>query len=251
MSGRISGKRMASIAVVVGGCAALVGCAGAPVDDRPVVRIIEAAQPSVAIPLGEFLPSAQELSATLGTGPHGLMGQLVEGGDEMLLRSVGDAEATPVDCVGPAYRLQKAVYDEGDVRSVTTSSWAGGGPEGPPVSGFFGVVQMASAAEAKEFFASTAQKWRRCNGQTVAWPGPAQGGGELSMINEVVYDDHVVSATVLHASGGAGSASVARALGVAGDCIVDVEVTDPRATSGARPATGVVELILDKISMQR
>ncbi|MGB1226125.1 MAG: sensor domain-containing protein, partial [Mycobacterium sp.] len=67
MAGRISGKRGTRIAVVVGGCAALVGCVGAPVDDRPVVRIIEAAQPSIAIPLGEFLPSAQELSATLGT----------------------------------------------------------------------------------------------------------------------------------------------------------------------------------------
>jgi len=251
MAGRISGKRGTRIAVVVGGCAALVGCVGAPVDDRPVVRIIEAAQPSIAIPLGEFLPSAQELSATLDTGPHGLMGQVVEGGSEMLLRSVGEAEATPVDCLGTAYRLQKAVYDGGDVRSVTSSSWAGGGFEGPPVSGFFGVVQMASAADAQEFFAATAQQWRRCNGQTVALLASGPGAGELSRIGDVVYDDQVVSATVLHASGGAGSASVARALGVAGDCIVDVEVTDPRATAGPRPATGVVELILDKISMQR
>jgi len=245
------GQRVAGIATMVGVCAALVGCSGAPVDDRPVVRIAPAAQPSVAIPLGQFLPSAQELSATLGTGPNGVMGQLVEGDADMLLRSVGDAEATPVDCVSTAYRLQKVVYDSGPVRSVTSSSWAGGDFGSPPVSSFFGIVQMASAADAQEFFATMTEKWRRCNGQTVALLHPGQGADELSRIGDVVFGDRVVSATVLHASGGTGSASVSRALGVAGDCIVDVEITDPRAASDPRPATGVAELILDKISSQR
>ncbi len=251
MSGGMSAQRVAGIATMVGVCAALVGCAGAPVDERPVVRIAPAAQPSVAIPLGQFLPSSQELSATLGTGPNGFMGQIVEGDDAMLLRSVGAAEATPVDCVGTAYRLQKVVYGSGHVRSVTSSSWAGGSFDGPPVSGFFGVVQMASTAHAQEFFASIADKWRRCNGQTVTLLPPGQGAGELSKIGDVTYDDRVVSATVLHASGGVGSASVSRALGVAGDCIVDVEVTDPRAAGDPGSAADVVELVLDKIAARR
>jgi hypothetical protein len=251
MSGGLLGKRVAGMATVFGVCAALVGCSGAPVDERPVVRIAPAAQPSVAIPLGQFLPSAQELSATLGTGPNGLMGQLVEGDDDMLLRSVGDAEATPVDCVSTAYRLQKVVYDSGPVRSVTSSSWAGGDFGSPPVLSFFGIVQMASAVDAQEFFDSITEKWRRCNGQTVALQHHGQGADELSRIGDVAFADRMVSATVLHASGGTGSASVSRALGVAGDCIVDVEITDPRSAGDPRPATGVAELILDKISSQR
>ena len=40
-------KRAASMAGAVGACLALVGCAGEPVDERPVVRIVDAAQPSV------------------------------------------------------------------------------------------------------------------------------------------------------------------------------------------------------------
>lgn len=86
----------------------------------------------MAIPFGPFLPSAQELSTTLGTGPNGFMGQLVEGDDDMLLRSVGEAQATPVDCISTAYRLEKVVYDTGLVQSVASSSWAGGGFDGPP-----------------------------------------------------------------------------------------------------------------------
>ncbi|GJF11842.1 hypothetical protein NGTWS0302_00500 [Mycolicibacterium cyprinidarum] len=247
----MSGKRATGIAAIVGACAALVGCSGAPVDKRPVVRIVEAAQPSVAIPLGKFLPNTQELSATLGTGPNGFMGQLVEGDRDMLLRSVGDAEATPLDCVSTAYRLQKVAYGAAPVRSVTSSSWMGGGFDGPPVSASFGVVQMVSAADAQGFFAAMSEKWRRCNGQSVTLLHPGQGADEMSRIGDVVFDDRVVSATVLHASGDTGSASVSRALGVAGDCIVDVEITDPRAAGELRPATGVTELILDKISSQR
>ena len=176
-------KRVVSIAGMVGVCVALAGCSAAPVDHRPVVRIVEAAQPSVAIPLGQFLPSTQELSATLGTGPNGFMGQLVEGDADMLLQTIGAAQATPLDCVSTAYRLQKVVYDASPVRSVASSSWAGGGFDGPPVSGFFGVVQMTSAAGAQEFFATLTDRWRRCNGQTVVLQQPGQGarGGEQDL----------------------------------------------------------------------
>jgi len=242
----MSTKRVVSIAGMVGVCVALAGCSAAPVDHRPVVRIVEAAQPSVAIPLGQFLPSTQELSATLGTGPNGLMGQLVEGDADMLLQTIGAAQATPQDCVSTAYRLQKVVYDASPVRSVASSSWAGGGFDGPPVSGFFGVVQMTSAAGAQEFFATLTDRWRRCNGQTVVLQQPGQGAEELSRIIEVAFDQRVVSATVLHASD-----SAMRALGVAGDCIVDVEITDPRSVGGAQPAVGVAGLILDKVSALR
>ncbi|CAA0134751.1 Uncharacterised protein [Mycolicibacterium vanbaalenii] len=247
----MSAARWAALAAMVTAGCALTGCVGAPVDQRPVVRIVEAAQPSRAVPLGQFLPNAQELSATLGTGPDALMGQLVEGDADMLLRSVGEVQATPVHCVSTAYRLQKIVYDDGPVQAVATGSWAGGGFDGPPVSGFFGVVQMASAADAQEFFATLTDQWRRCNGQTVALQHAGPGADELSRVFGVALDDRVVSASVLHATAGPGSTATSRALGLAGDCIVDVELTDPRAAAGERSAVGVTELILDKIAARR
>lgn len=247
----MSARFVTGFAALAGACAVLAGCAGAPVDERPVVRIVEAAQPLSVIPLGEFLPTAPELSSTLNTGPNGLMGHIVEGGEDMLLRSVADAAATPADCVSTAYRLQKVVYDDAAVRSVASGSWAGGNFDGPPVSGFFGVVQMASAADAQKFFAALTDKWRRCNGQTVALMPQGQGAEELSRIADVALDGEVVSASVLHASGGTAVADVSRALGLAGDCIVDVEITDPRSAADRQSAAGVARLIVDKITAGR
>jgi hypothetical protein len=247
----MSNTLVAAIAGAAGACVALAGCSAAPVDNRPVVHIAEAAQPSPAIPLGRFLPSAQELSATLGTGPGGFMGQMVQGGADMLLNSVGEADANPADCVSAAYRLQRSVYDHSPVQSVATNSWAGGGFDGPPVSGFFGVVQMTSAGAAQQFFATTSDQWRRCNGQTLARHEAGQGGDELSRIAGVSFDRQVVSASVLHSSAGAGSPTGMRAVGLAGDCIVEVELTDPRAAGNAHGAVGVADLILDKITTQR
>lgn len=237
------------LAALAGACVVLAGCAAAPVDDRPVVRIAEAAQPIRAVPLGEFLPTTPELAAQLGTPPAGFAGRLVEGGPDMLLRSVGAGEASPADCLGAAYRLQQAAYDGSPVRSVATNSWAGGTFDGPPVSAFFGVVQMSDPAAAQMYFAATSQRWRRCNGATVA--REQAGAGELSRIADVSFDSRVVSARVLHTAAGTASPTAQRAVALAGDCIVEVEVTDPRPGGQEQPAVGVAELIANKITAHR
>jgi PknH-like extracellular domain len=243
-----SGRLAAGVAVTG---LVLAGCAGAPADDRPVVRIAEAAQPSPVVPLGPFLPTALELSTLLGTGPNSMMGRPVEGDADVLLSSVADAQAAPAECVSAAYRLQEIVYDASPVQSVASNTWAGGGFDAAPVSGFFGVVQMASAADAQAFFASITDQWRRCNGQTVALQLPGHGADELSRITDVAFAQDVISANVLHTSGGTGSPTGLRAVGVAGDCIVEVEVTDPRPAGNARGAVEVVDVILDKITAVR
>ncbi len=188
----------------------------------------------------------------MGTGPNGFMGPLVEGDADMLLRNVGDAEAAPLDCVSTAYRLQKIVYDASPVQSVASSSWTGGGFDGPPVSAYFGVVQMASAAAAQEFFAATADKWRRCNGQTVALQHARTGGrrGEQDLRGRRSMSGWSRPACCTRRPPRRSPPGM-RALGVVGDCIVDVELSDPRAVGGAQPAVGVAELILDKIAAQR
>lgn len=225
----------------------LAGCAGAPADGRPVVRIVEAARPSPAVPLAPFLPTAAELSALLGTGPNSLIGRPVEGDADALLTSVADGQAAPAECVSAPYRLQEIVYDASPVLSVASNTWAGGGFDGPPVSGFFSVVQMAGPAAAQEFFAVVTDQWRRCNGRTVALQIPGHGADELSRITDVSFGEHVVSANVLHASGGTESPTGLRAVGLAGDVIVEVELTDPRPAAHMQGAAAVVDVIRGKI----
>jgi PknH-like extracellular domain len=224
-------------------CAALAGCSSAPVDSaRPVVRITEAAKPSVSRPLNQVLPTGDELTTTLGVGP-GFTGQLVVGGADMLLQGVGESEATPIECVSAGYRLQKVVYAGSPVREVASQSWAGGDLNGPPLSGFFGAVKFATADDAKGFFAASADKWRRCNGQTMVLHQPEHGADGVSRITDVVVDSTVVSAVVLHDDG----STIQRALGVASDCVVDVEIADVDRDGGAGGAVAVANLMLQKI----
>ena len=228
---------MAAVSV----CAVLAGCSG-PVDGTPVVHIVEAAKPSASLPAEQVLPSADELAAVLGTS--GFMGQLVKGGADMLLQGVGETEATPVECVSATYRLQKVVYQASRVQSVASRSWAGGDLNGPSLSGFFGVVKFATPDDAQAFFAASAQKWRRCNGQTLVLHQPERRADGLSRITDVVIAPTVVSAVVMNDKG----QLVQRALGVGLDCIVDVDITDT-AGSGRNPAVDVANLMLQKVGV--
>ena len=225
--------------------AVLAGCSSTPVDGAPVVHIAEAAKPSVSRALDQVLPTVDELATILGTA--GYMGQLVKGGPEMLLQGVSESEATPIDCVSAGYRLEKIVYRASPVRSVASQSWVGGDQNGPSYSGFFGVVQFATSDDALAFFAASADKWHRCNGQTLVLHQPEHGADGLSRITDVGVDDRIVSAVVLHDNG----STVQRAIGVASDCIVDVEVTNPAGDSGtsASGGVGVANRMLQKIGV--
>jgi len=224
-------------------CAVLAGCSSA-VGGAPVVHIVEAASPSVTRSPDKVLPTGAELTTTLRVGA-GFTGQLVMGGADMLLQGVGESEATPIECVGAGYRLQKVVYQAGPVRQVASQSWAGGDLNGPPLSGFFGVVKFATADDAQAFFAGAADKWRRCNGQTLVLHQPEHGADGSSRITDVLVESKVISAVVLHDDG----SMIQRALGVASDCVVDVEVTDVDRGGGARGAVDIANLMLQKIGV--
>jgi len=224
-------------------CVVLAGCSS-DVGGAPVVRIAEAASPSVTPSADQALPTGDELTAALGVGP-GFTGQRVMGGADMLLQSVGESEATPIECVSTGYRLQKMVYHASPIREVASESWAGGDFNGPPVSGFFGVVKFASDEDAQAFFAGSAEKWRRCNGQTLVVHQPEHGADASSRITDVLVENTVISAVVLHDDG----STIQRALGVGSDCVVDVEISDAGADSGARQAADVANLMLRKIDV--
>ncbi|MGV0794599.1 sensor domain-containing protein [Mycolicibacterium sp. XJ1819] len=223
-------------------CVALGGCA-TTVDAPPVLHIEPAAAPSVSRPLPEVLPTAEEMTTLLGA--PGFLGPLVDGGPDALLAGVGEADATPVECVGPAYRLQQTVYRHRPVLSVASQSWAGGSAEGPSASGFFGVVRFATPDDARAFMVSSAENWHRCNGATLVLQQAEHGANGSSRITDVSVDDTVVSAVVMRDGG----TTIQRALGVVADYVVDVEISDTGTdgTAGALDAVAVADLMLQKV----
>nr|CRL77964.1 LppR [Mycolicibacterium malmesburyense] len=235
--------RAAAMTAALGACAIVAGCS-TPAADTPSPQVSPAVQLSPNPALDRALPTAEELGILLGG--DGFMGQLVEGGPEMLLQGVGEAEAAPLDCVSIGYRLQKVVYQASPVRSVASQSWAGGDLNGPTATGFFGVVEFVDADAAREFFAASADKWHRCNGQTLVLNQADRAAQGASRITEVTIDDQVVSAVVMQDAG----STIQRALGVAGDSIVDIEIADLAGPSptGARQASAVAGLMLEKIA---
>ncbi|MBS1694112.1 MAG: sensor domain-containing protein [Actinobacteria bacterium] len=231
-------------AVAAAGASALLAACSATVPGTAVVAVH--ADPATApLPLDQVLPTAAELATTLGgwaIGGQGFMGQLVEGGPDVLLAGVGQSEATPVDCVGASYRLQRVVYGASPVRAVASRSWAGGGSAGPTSSAFFGVVKLASAGDARAFFAATADKWRGCDGTTVVLDQADRELRSSTRITEVTAGDRIVSAVLVRDADGV---IVQRALGVGSDCIVDVEVSGADG-DGAVDAVDIAALMLRK-----
>jgi hypothetical protein len=88
-----------------------------------------------------------------------------------------------------------------------------------------------------------ADKWHRCNGQTLVLNQPEHGAQGTSRITDVTVDGRTVSAMVMHDSG----SMTQRALGVAADCVVDVEVTDVNGLGGPIGASEVANLMLQKV----
>ena len=164
---------------------ALAGCSVTV--DGTATTSAGADPPVASRSLTEVLPTGEELSTTLSIGPDGFMGQLVEGGTDTCC--AGSAtEASPADCVSATYRLQNITYAASPVRSVASRSWTGGDLGGPAFSGFFGVVKLATAGDAEEFFATVAAKWRQCNGKTMVLDRPGRGSDGSSAINSVQTD---------------------------------------------------------------
>ncbi|MGV0848716.1 sensor domain-containing protein [Mycolicibacterium phlei] len=228
--------RAATVTVVAVG-ALLAGCATTTIAEPPAVRIAEVVAPSPDRTLDRALPTLDEMSSL--TGSTGFVGQLVEGGPEMLLQA---ADAAPADCLAAAGPLQQTVYAAGPVRSVVSQSWAGGDANGPSATGFFGVVQFTDSGAAQQFFATSADKWHRCNGQMLVQETTS------SLVTDVAVDDRIVSAVVMKDSG----TTVQRALGAVGDAVVDVEITDVAGPSptGAAAAVAVANLMMQKIGVR-
>jgi hypothetical protein len=235
-------------ALAVVGASVVVAACSSPVGGAPIVHIVQAAKPSSTRPVDQVLPTADELSGAIGLGP-GFMSQLVSGGPDLLLQSMGESDASPIECVSATSQLQKVAYQASPVTAVASRSWAGGDLNGPPVTGFFGAVKFTSIDAAQAFFAATAQKWRRCNGQTLAVHHPGLGGDGLSRITDVVVDPRIMSAVVIGEASGSGSAPMQRALGVVSDCVVDVGISNVGGPGDAHDAIAVANLMLNKVGV--
>lgn len=175
------------------------------------------------------------------------------GGPEALQGS-----SSPADCLGVAEMLHQSVYGASKVNDVAVEAWRHAARPAQLTSIKEGAVSLATAADANALFSRFAQQWQSCDGQTVLLPDDVFK--LKAEITNIQVAPSVLAGTVSIAfeSGRLDQASIpaGRAIGVRGNCLVEVEVDFFNATgqslqgSSVTNATAfdIAHLMLDRVS---
>jgi hypothetical protein len=177
------------------------------------------------------------------------------GGPEAL-QHVGSS--SPGGCLGVAEMLHQSVYGASNVNDVAVEAWRHAARPAQLTSIKEGVVSLGTAAEAHALFARFAQQWQSCDGHTVSLPDAVFR--LKAEIANVQVAPSVLAGTVLIAfdSGHADPTAIpaGRAIGVRGNCLVEVEVdffnASARALDGSSitnaTAFDIAHLMMERVS---
>ena len=185
-------------------------------------------------------PSGPEVTGSIALLPNGIR---------------TNTDATPLDCLGAATPLMRVVYEQGDVRDVALRDFSSFGAGLTVSSAHTGVVRFASDAAAARMFSTFVTRWQACQNVTVN----VHIGVDSALqwrVTDVRRSGEILSAVVLSGETGDQPAfPTEHAVGLAGDCIVDVDVaiTDvlPSRRVAKTRAADLVAMMLDNISRSR
>ena len=185
------------------------------------------------------LPTDSELSEALGysvtiDGPP-----RIRRGSGLRNTVVGSGDIVERDCIGVVSPLEKEAYGSAPVIALTFATEA---------VATYGAAAFDSVASAGRTFESFADRWRDCDGRTVV---KSVGDHRIHhVISEVQITDNTLTAVdTLNSSEGV-PVVTGRALGVARDCIVEVELAydDPEELGQASErALLLVEAMLGRL----
>ncbi|MBB3603218.1 hypothetical protein FHT40_002879 [Mycolicibacterium sp. BK556] len=182
----------------------------------------------------------------------------VVGGIDVLPNGIrDDTGADPIECLGPITPFMRVVYEAGDVRRAAWQEFSnfGGGQTVSSVDA--GVVEFGSETEAQRMFDGFVTRWKACEGKTVRTPLHNQAGIELfQKITDVKVDGPVLSATVVNSDNqGDAAFPTERAVGLAADCVIDVDAAVTGGTAATQRASGrAISLVMtmrDKVTRGR
>ena len=186
----------------------------------------------------EILPTEQDVSVAVGS-PLDAADMPKVGSISVLLNGIRTTDdASPLDCLGAATPLMRVVYESGGVQAAAFQDYARFGKGLTVSSAEAGVVRMDSDEAAARTFETFATRWKACDGTTVNMHGL-----ELS-VTKVRVNGPVLTAVILSSDGHGDEFPTEHALGVARDCIVDVDVaiTDPDPTR-RQPRTRAADIV--------
>jgi PknH-like extracellular domain len=169
-----------------------------------------------------------------------------------------DGPASSVGCLGVAVMLQRTVYQSARVQGVAVESWLHAARSVKVISVKEGVISLPTGADADALFAKFSEQWRNCAGTTLPLPGSAVR--VTAKITDVRDANSVLATTVSMEltvpSSDPAAILEGRAIGVRGNCLVEVEVdffnTSNPSHRGSgdvdTSATEIAHAMLDRVS---
>jgi hypothetical protein len=234
---------------VISAALLLVGCANTVVGSPIAVDGAVPAAPQTTSAeidwIATVLPTADELSRVLGAqetsdGIDPLIGDVTD-----LRDTVIGSQITESQCIGVVAPLEKRTFGAAPVGAVAYVTR-------PDAT--FGAMAFSSIEAARSLFTAFVNQWQECDGKTVVRSdGTGTYNDEITQVT--TSDDQVTAMVSLSTNANDMVVPTVRALGIAEDCIVDVEipVPDPSATGAATetPAAELVQLMLAKVAVAR
>lgn len=231
-SGRRSLPALLAVAMLASGCAVAVGGKAQPVPSlvpRPV------GGPTITRVLLGHASLSRILKQPMIVDPR--FPSRV-GGPEALR---ADQSASSVDCLGVAGMLEQSAYRAGAVKGVAVQAWRHAATSVAVTEVKEGVVTLPTAADAEALFAAFSRQWQSCDGRMQPW---SDNLFKLAAtIDHVHVTNSVLGATVwlaLASDKDADSIPAGRAVGVRGNCLVEVEVDFFNASSSSLRGHGGV-----------
>ncbi len=219
---------------------AMTGCAVDGVA-RPAPNIKP--RPLAGDTVKQVLLSGDELSKALGQPLKAESGSSDRFGGRNLLFEM---HASPQECNGVVFELQKSAYGSASIRDIGRATWSDTGSAPAKVIRVSeAVVALSQTHEADALFAGFSTQWQRCDGQTVTDYVAAGQRLSTAAISDVKAADSVLSATVTSRS--TTTLTRGRALGVAANCLLEVEVTF-FANHADNTATDIAHRLMDKVN---
>jgi hypothetical protein len=203
--------------------------------------------------LAAVLPTSVEVGQAVGN-PLPDTDFPTVGGIDVLPNGIRDnSGADPIECLGSITPFMRVVYEGGDVRRAAWQEFSNFGGGQTVSSADAGVVEFGSETEAQRMFGDFVATWKACEGKTVRTPLHNQANIELyQKITDVKVDGPVLSATVVNSDNqGDAAFPTERAIGLAADCVMDVDAAVTGGTPAQRQSSGravtLVTTMQDKV----
>jgi PknH-like extracellular domain len=168
------------------------------------------------------------------------------GGSEKLATAY--ESATPADCIGVVFMMEKGSYQSAPVQNVASETWVNDGPSVKVADVAEGVISFATPKDAAAAFARFSAQWQGCDGTTL---NMASVTSARNVISDVRVVDSVLAASVMMNPPEHSillSEPLARAIGIRDNSLVEVAVRfygndDPTALGSGDIHTSAVDIV--------